>query len=408
MNNYWGNFDIKFNLIKNMNNSCWIYNENSTAFYAPVQEYLSLNSSIFPAEVINKPHYAQQPEKYSNVTYIQSGQKTPYSGSKPLQLEFNKAQTIQEAEKYARTKLGIKNFDMQGDIELANWVNEGLTEIYNKYKGQAPMPANVIKAAGKGDALYNYKSDTLAVSPDNKKAVLKRLLLKIDNTPPNNKKTLSNWYKKALRNDFSQVNFIDPKFQKAVALHIKAFKENPNAFDITESRRLYHEINALFEAADAPGENPMKLIEELYNNPKYKKILNNSDFNSLSNISKFDKNSQTQEFYRIINKLKSKGVKAYIEPQNSENNNEFHVIYHEYGHFRHFKTTSYNALKKHNTEFKTNPYKQNTAKQVSSYAKTEPMEFVAEVYAGLLNGNKYSKEVMALYRSYNGPYVPKQ
>ena len=150
----------------------------------------------------------------------------------------------------------------------------------------------------------------------------------------------------------------------------------------------------------------MQLIEEIYNNPKYKKYLNSREFKSLAQISKLDKNAQHEEFYNIIDRLQAKGIKAYIEPQKSVTNNKFHVIYHEYGHFRHFRTTSFTALKQCNPEFKANTFKQKIASEISSYAKTEPMEFVAEVYAGLMNGAKYSPEVMALYRSYNGPVVP--
>lgn len=406
-NNYWENFDLQFNWIRNMNN--FIYsNSPFTAFYMPA---VSMHSqSIFgPAP---QPVVSMYPDLDINQKQNQQVQKPQYQTrpySRPEQIEFTKAKTMSEAITYARTKLGIKNFNLQGDLELANWVNEGLTQIYNKYKGKAPMPANVIKDTSKnivGDAYYNKERDTLAISPDNKKLLLQRLLSKIDNTPADDKKTLANWYKKAVKNDFSQVSFIDPKFQRQVAQHIQAFKRNPRAFDVTESRQLYHEINALLEPNKILRQNPMKLIEELYNNPKYKKYLNSGEFKSLEQISKLDKNAQHEEFYNIIDKLKAKGVKAYIDPQKSVTNNKFHVIYHEYGHFRHFRTTSFSALKQRNAEFKSNTFKQRIASEVSSYAKTEPMEFVAEVYAGLLNGAKYSPEVMALYRSYNGPVVP--
>lgn len=403
--NYWENFDLKFNWIRNMNN--FIYSNSSfTAFYLPQMQ----SQSIFgPAPQRAVSLYPELDINQNQTQQIQTPQYQTRPSQRPQQLEFTKAKTMSEAINYARTKLGIKNFNLQGDLELANWVNEGLTNIYNKYKGQAPMPANVIKDMSKniiGDAYYNKEYDTLAISPDNKKMLLQRLLSKIDNTPADNKKTLANWYKKAVKGDFSQVAFIDPKFQRQVAAHIQSFKRNPDAFDVTESRELYHEINALLAPNNILRQNPMKLIEEIYNNPKYKKYLNSREFKSLAQISKLDKNAQHEEFYNIIDRLQAKGIKAYIEPQKSVTNNKFHVIYHEYGHFRHFRTTSFTALKQCNPEFKANTFKQKIASEISSYAKTEPMEFVAEVYAGLMNGAKYSPEVMALYRSYNGPVVP--
>ena len=406
-NNYWENFDLRFNRIMNS----FAYAANPfTAFYMPALPMYS--QSIFkPASKSSVSFYPELDlqKNTSNTPVTKQPQYQSRPQFKPEQLEFTKAKNMSEAINYARTKLGIKNFNLHGDLELANWVNEGLTEIYNKYKGKAPMPANVIKDRSQnipGDAYYNKEHDILAISPDNKKMVLQKLLDKIDNTPADNKKTLSNWYKKAIKGDFSQVSFIDPKFQRQVAIHVQEFRRNPHSFDVTESRQLYHEINALLEPNKMLRQNPIVLIEEIYNNPKYKKYLNSTEFKSIAQISKLDKDAQHEEFYNIIDKLNKKGIKAYIEPQKSVTNNKFHVIYHEYGHFRHFRTTSFTALKQRNAEFKSNTFKQHIAEEVSSYAKTEPMEFVAEVYAGLMNGAKYSSEVMALYRSYNGPIVP--
>jgi hypothetical protein len=45
------------------------------------------------------------------------------------------------------------------------------------------------------------------------------------------------------------------------------------------------------------------------------------------------------------------------------------------------------------------------AAKVSGYAKTNPLEFVAEVRAGMAVGNKYPEDVMRLYEDYSGPPV---
>lgn len=44
---------------------------------------------------------------------------------------------------------------------------------------------------------------------------------------------------------------------------------------------------------------------------------------------------------------------------------------------------------------------QDTAGKVSAYAQTSAREFVAEVYSGLVNGEKYSDDVMKLYEKYS-------
>ena len=40
------------------------------------------------------------------------------------------------------------------------------------------------------------------------------------------------------------------------------------------------------------------------------------------------------------------------------------------------------------------------------YAAANIREFVAEVFAGLVYGESFSREVMEAYRNYHGPVVP--
>lgn len=62
----------------------------------------------------------------------------------------------------------------------------------------------------------------------------------------------------------------------------------------------------------------------------------------------------------------------------------------------------YPDLYKHLTDIEI----QNITGQVSWYSQTSIGEFVAEVYAGLINGRKFSNEVINLYKKYNGPLLP--
>ena len=48
---------------------------------------------------------------------------------------------------------------------------------------------------------------------------------------------------------------------------------------------------------------------------------------------------------------------------------------------------------------------QETASKVSDYAKESPLEFIAETFAGLIEGKTYSNDVMALYKKYGGPVI---
>ncbi|MBR2068793.1 MAG: hypothetical protein IJ877_03425 [Candidatus Gastranaerophilales bacterium] len=70
--------------------------------------------------------YANIPETFLNVEHI----------------NFKEGATIEEAMKFGYEKLGIieyKGFDAK-DIDVINWVNEGIVNVYNKSKGKAVIP----------------------------------------------------------------------------------------------------------------------------------------------------------------------------------------------------------------------------------------------------------------------------
>ncbi len=82
---------------------------------------------------------------------------------------------------------------------------------------------------------------------------------------------------------------------------------------------------------------------------------------------------------------------------------------HEAGHSLHYKSNRemFNSLLDGNNElvkeFHNNNDIQRIAQKVSDYAKTEPLEFVAEVYKGVQKGKTYTDDVMGLYKKYGGP-----
>ena len=53
----------------------------------------------------------------------------------------------------------------------------------------------------------------------------------------------------------------------------------------------------------------------------------------------------------------------------------------------------------------TSPLEQNIAGEVSGYATSCVGKFIAEVYAGLIQGKQYSDDFMALYSLYEGPML---
>jgi hypothetical protein len=83
---------------------------------------------------------------------------------------------------------------------------------------------------------------------------------------------------------------------------------------------------------------------------------------------------------------------------------------HEIGHLIHKNTYKFfdEAGKESSKIYKEfqNKNIQAVALQVSAYAANSPLEFVAETYKRLRNGQVFSDDVMALYKKYNGPLLP--
>lgn len=85
-----------------------------------------------------------------------------------------------------------------------------------------------------------------------------------------------------------------------------------------------------------------------------------------------------------------------------------HVLTHEGGHYAHFKNGAYADLAIEGnyggrTNQLTRGQKQLIKKEVGMYAATEGVEMVAEVFAGMKAGKKFSERLMDLYKSYGGP-----
>jgi hypothetical protein len=84
------------------------------------------------------------------------------------------------------------------------------------------------------------------------------------------------------------------------------------------------------------------------------------------------------------------------------------TVFHELGHAAHVSSMT-NAQRfrvEEAEEFK--PAEEKVARRVSGYAATAPGEFVAEVFAQHLSGKRHGPGVMALYRRWHGPPLPRR
>lgn len=78
-----------------------------------------------------------------------------------------------------------------------------------------------------------------------------------------------------------------------------------------------------------------------------------------------------------------------------------HTAHHETAHFKHAQTIGPEAFGRMAKRVLKSAEK--IAREVSGYAATSVVEFVAEVYAGAKIGKTYSKSIMSLYRKLKGP-----
>jgi hypothetical protein len=81
------------------------------------------------------------------------------------------------------------------------------------------------------------------------------------------------------------------------------------------------------------------------------------------------------------------------------------VIHHEMGHFLHMHNYGYSKYSLLRTVDLTKKEREMIAQEVSLYATANVLEFVAEVYAGMMAGRKFSSEIMALYKRFGGVEV---
>lgn len=96
-------------------------------------------------------------------------------------------------------------------------------------------------------------------------------------------------------------------------------------------------------------------------------------------------------------------------PENAVLMRDIDQLYiHELGHLNH-KLSKEDEIflrsKKVIEEHQNNLEIQNICSKVSHYAQGLPMEFVAEVFSGLVSGQKFDADVMSLYAKYKGPQL---
>ncbi len=315
-------------------------------------------------------------------------------------IEFKPAQTMEEAKEFALKNFGIKKFELEDDTELANWINEGLTNINNRFKGKAHMPKSVgfdpnLEEDKLGVLTWGYDF-RLSKNAYNKEACIEEIQTTFDDFGINlDERT------------FAILPGLDSdKLKKSLELY-RDMISNPNNY----SRVEFATFKMRLMDAYANVYDPMRGLTNIANDKNAREVLEKENI-SISLVDLFDKSMEEQldVLLKAFNVLIENDVDVLWAQGSDRVLSKFDLIYHEMGHLQHFKnTTKFSQyfgklgggeiqLEKFTKDFQ----KQQTAGKVSWYAKINPIEFVAETFSQMVNGKKMPDDVIGLYEYYGG------
>ena len=319
-------------------------------------------------------------------------------------IEFKNATTFKEAIKFGKKHLGIKEYKnfIEQDLDIINWINKGLTQISNKFKGKTKIPKTIeyieaqirTKAQVRRDDEFRYKS-WLGIN--------KNFITNID-------RTLALF---SLQN-FDDFKFFDTKtitnFQKL----LKKYKKD----GLTNLEYKLKLLNELEIFQNEKSQSPAKLIQKIIKNPEAKQklidkgLLYGENHNKYKLFDQFeidlDKDLYTQTDPKFVEIIKRIFIKESGYKMKHREQSPYRTIFHEMGHLNNRVRSKNESLTGITTfDQKLNAWGGNkknfgTAGSVSEYASTSPGEFIAEVFAELVSGNKLSDEVLELYKQLDG------
>lgn len=329
-------------------------------------------------------------------------------------IDFKPAQTIEEAIQFGKDNLKIKKYKgfTENDLEVLNFINEGLTNVSNKLKGTIRLPKTI--------KYKDIKDSTLAqVGPFSKSFELNK------NIFGNMDKTIKDILKPIEESGLIKVSITENNKMKYSFL--KAFDENSikplirqianykcgNCKTLKEKVDLYNSLGVLLDTFNAAKKSPFRIIKQLIENPAVKEACQKSGISTdLEKIKTLSLAEQNQIVAQIFAKT---GIKASLS-FNIKDNSEFHAIYHELGHLQDVQPRCFDTTDNHNFEYSKYPKELKkwvdngadiqTANRVSEYASHGEGEFVAETFAKLMDGAKLPDDVIELYKRVKGPAIP--
>lgn len=337
-------------------------------------------------------------------------------------IDFIKANTIDEAINFANKNFNIKTFEFGDDLEMANWVNEGLVNINNRFKGKANIVKNLRYATAdeiakhtnsdgragiawcnsfqqKGDNSYIiFNKDYI----DNAQLHFQKILEQLQINPRiENNEIISGYIPGGDRNTHNHIIKICDKMLK-----------RPDEFSKFEALQGIMLCDDYFQSLKYFDKNKLSILQnKILNDKKSINILKANNisvnFEDYKKLNDEELNSKLREILTLL-----VNINPVTNTSTVRGNSQFDVLYHEMGHHLHSMNTALKDIlwgklsNKQSEKFITDEAKQQTAAKISWYAQTNPKEFVAECFNSLCSGRKLPDDVMDLYEYYKGPIIP--
>lgn len=316
-------------------------------------------------------------------------------------IKYKKAKTLEEAKVFAQSKLGINEFEVP-DLETANQINYSLTKMYNKTEGVFNGFRNI---------KYQRIADDVNPAISNTSTCARTSSYYRSNVYQSSDLIINqNWFENA---------------EQSIAMYLKEFEnsgqiktvaDGVKKIELLTKYRYQDSLNRYYKLYQQGKLTPKAKVDfdsMLY----YARNEENYILGSRESLVDFVKQELNKDMSLLSQSdyiVEAKNALKTIRRKNGraagrENFNRVNgfagldgAILHEGGHCLH------NYKMHSDSKFMDLKNREMTdedriiAREVSAYATTKYSEFLQEVLSGILCGDKYSKNVMDLYKKLGG------
>lgn len=332
----------------------------------------------------------------------------------PEHIDFQPAKTVEDAIKFGRKTLGIKNYDSfsKDDIDIINYINEGIVNTSNRLKGKIRLPKMIsymdcgdkyLAAVNKQGFFNGVFMLNKTVFGDMDKAIQKSLTELEEGN-------LFYIIEKDGNVQYRYAKAIDRAFINSLIQQVSKYK-NGKITTLKDKISLYNSLDSVTNAVNSLACTPVKYIKQILNIPEAQEFC--KEHNILLDMEKI-KSLSIKEQFNFLQNLPPELKRHIVISVDIHDNSPFRTIYHELGHLQDMKPRcltiedynhDYNKYPKKLKEWVDNEKDLQTAYSVSTYAGYGPGEFVAETFARIMSGVKVSDEAKALYKKLEGPEI---